>query len=541
MPRTPLLRALADLAQDHRDADRLGITPEQAGISRREFVKRSGAAGALVAGGSMLLPRAARGSTGQRIAIVGGGIAGLSAALTLADGGIACTVFESSNRLGGRMHSDSPLVVGGDNYFQGQVIEYCGEFIDSNHKTILAQIRRFNLTADDVLAAQPNASTETYYFLGGYYSYTQASNDFQPVHNTLQGQVQATSYPTLYNSYTQAGYNFDHLSLYDWIEQYVPGGHGSRFGRLLDSAYNQEYGADTTDQSALNIIYLLGYKAKPGNFQIYGASDERFHIHGGNQQLPETIASYVKSTGLVTINTSARMNTIARNSDGTVSLTFDGSPKASVFDQVILCLSFSALRTLNYSKAGFDSLKQTAITQLGSGRNTKLALQFDSRYWNGSGPWGISNGDIYTDIGFQNTWDSTRAQAGTNGILVNYTGGSVAGAFTPSTPYSNAANNSQVTTYAQSFLKHLETVFPGITPHWNGRATLSTPFQDPNFYCSYSYWRVGQYTQFSGYEKAAQGPIHFAGEHCSQDFQGFMEGGASEGVRAANEILATLK
>jgi monoamine oxidase len=38
-----------------------------------------------------------------------------------------------------------------------------------------------------------------------------------------------------------------------------------------------------------------------------------------------------------------------------------------------------------------------------------------------------------------------------------------------------------------------------------------------------------------------QGNIHFAGEHCSQDFQGFMEGGASEGVRAAYEILGDLK
>jgi monoamine oxidase len=40
---------------------------------------------------------------------------------------------------------------------------------------------------------------------------------------------------------------------------------------------------------------------------------------------------------------------------------------------------------------------------------------------------------------------------------------------------------------------------------------------------------------------ARQGNIHFAGEHCSINFQGFMKGGASEGVRAANEILADLK
>ena len=46
---------------------------------------------------------------------------------------------------------------------------------------------------------------------------------------------------------------------------------------------------------------------------------------------------------------------------------------------------------------------------------------------------------------------------------------------------------------------------------------------------------------FSGYEPARQGKhgkkIHFAGEHCSTNFQGFMEGGAEEGARAASEIL----
>ena len=200
------------------------------------------------------------------------------------------------------------------------------------------------------------------------------------------------------------------------------------------------------------------------------------------------------------------MNTIALNSNGTVSLWFDGSKTPVIYDQVILTTSFSVLRTLDYSKAGFDALKKTAITQLGSGRNGKLQLQFDTRYWNQTGPWGLSNGDVYTDYGLQNVWDVTRAQPYAKGILVDYSGGSIAGGFKPSTPYSNASTNKQVTTYAKAFLKQLETVFPGITPHWNGRASLSTPFLDPNLLCSYAYWRVGQYTKFSGYEGAPQGP-----------------------------------
>jgi monoamine oxidase len=544
MPRTPLLRALSQIAQDHREADRLGITPEEVmerRISRRDFLRKTGAVGAAAAAGPLLLAKPARAATNLRVAIVGGGISGLNAALTLNGSGVPCTLFESSSRLGGRMHSDSPLVYGGDNYFQGQTAEYCGELIDTGHKTILHLAQQFGLATVDMIQAEPNGTTEVYYFHGGYYSYAQASSDFKPVHQTIQDQLNKAGYPTNYNTYNQTGYQLDHTSLYDWIEQYVPGGHASNFGALIDSAYNQEFGAETTDQSSLNLIFEIGYQPSPGNFSIYGLSDQRYHILGGNQQLPEAIASYVQGTGLTTIVKNARMNTIAKNSDGTVSLWFDGSSTPQVFDQVILAFSFSVLRGLDYSRAGFDSLKQTAITQLGSGRNAKLNLQYDTRYWNQSGPWGAGNGDTYTDVGFQNTWDVTRGQSGSTGIMVFYTGGNVAGSFKPSTPYSNAATNPQVTTYAKQYLKELEVVYPGISQHWNGRAMLSVPFLDPNLLCSYSYWRVGQYTQFAGYESVAQGPIHFAGEQCSYNFQGFMEGGADAGASAANEILALLK
>src|SRR5690242_7603919 len=51
MPRTPLLRALRRLADDHRAADRLGVPPEEAAYSRGEFLKRAGVAGAGLAAG----------------------------------------------------------------------------------------------------------------------------------------------------------------------------------------------------------------------------------------------------------------------------------------------------------------------------------------------------------------------------------------------------------------------------------------------------------------------------------------------------------
>ena len=540
MARTPLMRALQRLAREHDASARLGIGVEEfrqreqeARFTRREFLQRTGAVGAVAAvAGPLSLAKPAAAAGAPRIAIIGGGIAGLTAALALQDKGVFSDVYESSGRLGGRMHSDW-TEFGHGFWDNGQQAELCGELIDTNHKTILQLAQRFSLPAVDLLAAQPNGTTDTYWIFGAGYPYSQASNDFQAVHNTLQGQVQAAGYPTLYNSFTPAGQFFDQMTLYDWITSYVPGGHNSQMGALLNAAYNEEYGAETTGQSSLNLIYLLGFNASPGNFSIYGKSDERYHIAGGNSNLPLAIASALPSSS---IHLGYRMTAIATNSDGSITVSFDNGGRATA-DHVVLCMSFSVLRTLNYKKAGFDALKQTAITQLGSGLNAKLNLQFQARIWNSD----ASTGSVYTDQPFQSGWDVTRGQSGAAGIFVEYPGANVASSLGQANPYTTTATNSQVTTFAQQLLTQMEPIFPGITKQWNGKAMLSTPFTDPNFLCSYSYWKPGQYTGFSGYEKARQGNIHFAGEHCSINFQGFMEGGAAEGIRAANEILADLK
>ena len=74
------------------------------------------------------------------------------------------------------------------------------------------------------------------------------------------------------------------MSVAAWIDRYVPGGHGSRLGQLLDVAYNIEYGAECTQQSSLNMLYLLGY-AGQGQLRIFGKSNEKLHVRGGNDQI----------------------------------------------------------------------------------------------------------------------------------------------------------------------------------------------------------------------------------------------------------------
>ncbi len=553
MARSPLLTRFRALAEDFAEAEHSGRRVEavqeerrQNRLTRRDFLKYTGAAvgSAALAGPITAMAASVARSGGQgRIAIIGAGIAGLNAALTLQDAGVSATIFEATNRVGGRMHSDTT------SWQNGQTSEDCGELIDSRHKTILGLANRFNLQTADLLGAEPIHSTDTDYFFGKYYTDGQAQSDFNAVWNAVKKDLNSAPFPTLYNSYTKAGSDLDHLSIYDWIETRVPGGHSSSMGRLLDVAYNIEYGDVTQIQSSLNLIYLLGFQPQPGNFRIFGASDERYHIVGGNEQLPRAIAAALPA-GSIQLNTP--LTGIVLNADGTYALSFNGPQGAfaRTFDRVIMAIPFSVLRTVltsdaAYHAAGFDSLKQTAITQLGYGKNAKLQLQFNTRYWynlNGTAPWGIGNGNTYSDTGYQNTWEVTRAQNGQTGILVDYTGGGV-----PLASFTGDPEDPKVAAkYAKVFLSQLEPVFPGITQQWNGIATLDVPSVEPYLRGSYSYWKVGQYTLFSGYEKARQpnpttGKCHFAGEHCSTNFQGYMEGGAEEGARAANEIIGDYK
>jgi len=534
MARTPLLTKFQQLFEDFSEAEATGRTVGDVqqqrlhrGPTRREVLKAGGAA---LAAATVLGPARLFGAPAPRIVIVGGGIAGLNAALSLQDAGYGSTIYEASSRVGGRMHSDTT------SWADGQVSEHCGELIDSVHKVILGLAKRFGIPVDDLLGAQPLQSTATYFFFGDYYTRDQANIDFKPVYNAVKKDLTAASFPTLYNLYNQAGWDLDHLSLYDWIETRVPGGHGSRMGQLLDVAYNIEYGAETPIQSSLNLVYLLAFQPDPGNFREFGRSDERYHLRGGNERLPKAIAAALRP-GTIQFNTS--LTAIAKNNDGSYALSFTsgGTKFTKTADRVIMAIPFSILRNLDYSQAGFNQVKVTGIQQLGYGTNSKLHLQFNSRLWNQTGPWGTSTGLTYADTGYQNTWEVSRAQSGGSGILVDYTGGNIGASFdgNPNDPVS-------VQKYAKTFLRQLEPLFPGITQEWNGRATLDFPTGNPYLLGSYSYWKVGQYTQFSGSERERSGKCHFAGEHCSINFQGFMEGGAEEGARAVNmEILSDYK
>ena len=510
--RTPLAATLESLAA--RAGER--------SLTRRELLRDAGIVGLAAAGTSSIgrLVSAADAAVAPRTVVVGAGLAGLTAAYRLRQAGLAAEVHEASDRVGGRCWSIT------DAFAEGQVAEHGGELIDQSHAAIRHLAGELRLELDNLLRGEANGTEPTYYFDGAPYSYAQATDDMKKIWQKLHSDVSAASYPTLHDSSTPRGVQLDQMSIVDWIEESVPGGMESPLGQLLDVAYTIEYGADASEQSSLNLLYLLGYRGQ-GQLRIFGASDEKYHVAGGNDQIPARMAEQLAGQ----ITPGSELVAIRRRADGTFTLTFQQGARTTMrtADRVVLALPFAILRSsVDYSKAGFSDLKRTAIEELGMGINSKLNVQFKTRHWRSLG----SNGETFADTGYQNTWEVTRAQPGIAGILVEYTGGTIGAGFDSGTP----------ATHATRFLDQVKPVLPGLGNQWNGRATLdSWSSSHPWTKGSYSFWKVGQYTKFAGIERVREGNCHFAGEHTSIDFQGYLNGAVESGDRVAAEILADLK
>lgn len=531
MARTPLAAKLAEAASVARESWERDVPIDRIfkeRITRRDVLRKGGllgvASAAALAGARVQPVRAAADAT--RIAVVGAGLAGLTCAYRLKQAGYNATVYEASNRPGGRCWTIRGAFV------DGQIAEHGGELIDQNHSAMRQLAQELGFPLDNLLAAQPNGTEDFFYFDGASYSFANATSDLKDIWQQLHSDVSAASYPTLYNLYTTRGRQLDLMSITDWINAYVPAsargydvgpGMQSKLGQLLDVAYNIEYGGESSIQSSLNLLYLLAYSGQ-GQLRIFGPSNEKYHVRGGNDQIPQALASLLGSQ----IAYGKEVTGVARNADGSYNLSFRGQTKATVVDRVVMAVPFSMIKSMTTNKAGFSALKNTAIQNLPMGTNSKLHVQFADRHWYGLG----NNGNTIADTGYQNTWEVTRAQSGNTGILVNYTGGNVGASFGTGTPDARA----------RAFLAQIEPVLPGITGKYlPGRATIDYWAAYPWTKGSYSYWKVGQYTGFSGVEKERQGNVHFAGEHTSQDFQGYLNGAVETGARASSEILADYK
>ena len=93
----------------------------------------------------------------------------------------------------------------------------------------------------------------------------------------------------------------------------------------------------------------------------------------------------------------------------------------------------------------------------------------------------------------------------------------------------------------RAFRHDLVDLFPGVAAQFNGRVERFHWPTHPFTRASYACYRPGQWTTLGNSEGRAVGNLFFAGEHCSYDYQGFMNGGAETGKAAALAIAKAVQ
>jgi len=420
-------------------------------------------------------------SIAPRIAIIGAGIAGLHAAFLLKQKGYNATVYEGSNRIGGRIFTANNIMG------TGLYTEMGGEFIDSIHKDMLTLAKTFNL---ELLDTRPGNQTslqyQAYYFNGIHYTEKQVIDAFMPYASFIKADQLGMSGIITADSFSPFDATLDNMSIAQYFDRI---GLNGWLRSLLDVAYVTEYGQGIDNQTALNFLWLISPRVTNGTFEIFGASDERYKIKGGNQQITNRLAAELSGQ----IQLSQELNAITKNNNGSYGLTF---------------ISGTSVKTVaaDYSK---------------------LMLGFTKRYWNDIG----FAGYYFADTFLQSGWDNSELQVPASGGLTVYSGGQQA---------LNVAKGT-LASQVKQHITELDKMYPGAASFYNGRAERFTWPEYKWTLCSYTCFKPGQYTTIAGNEIKPVDRIYFAGEHCSYNYQGYMNGSAETGRRAAESILAAVK
>lgn len=533
MSRSPSFRNLARAIRIARYCEENNISTSEGlqraaaqRASRREFLANMGKLAVVGGIGPVAWPlrhalAAASRGPAVRVAIVGAGLAGLACGDELNNNGIHATLYDASNRVGGRCFS-----LGG--VFPGQVAERGGEFIDNLHKTLLGYAKQFNLALEDVEKEPPG---EVFYFFNGQlFPESAVVEEFRDFVAAMRDDLRKVGKPTA-DSHTDADAKLDFTNLREYLETR---GAGEIARKAIEQAYIAEYGLEIDEQSCLSFLLFI-HADRRSKFRPFGVfSDERYHVIGGNEQIVEGLRNRLNGQ----IKLEMKLVKASKNASGDIELTFENGlgTVSTTYDAVVFAIPFSTLREVELDASlGLPAWKITAISELRYGTNAKMMIGFDGRPWLTLG----SNGKSYSNLpNHQTTWETNPMKAVLHAILTDYSGGKRGASL----------NLQPVQTEAESFLTDLNLVYPGALAVASGSADNrlvhlehwpSNMFVKGSYTCNHP----GYFTTIADNEAKPVANLYFAGEHTSSfyEFQGFMEGAALSGIRAAREILQDIK
>ncbi|MFE3036347.1 flavin monoamine oxidase family protein [Streptomyces canus] len=490
-------------------------------LTRRSLLGgAAAAAGAVTLTGTAASPAAAAATRDVDVAIVGGGLAGLTAARDLVAGGKTVAVLEARDRVGGRV-LNLKLPNGG-------VTEGGGEFIGPTQDRIKA------------LADSLGVQTFTTYNTGNNLLYKDGKKTAYATDGIL-GSVPPVDAAGLANAaIVQASLDdmaktipldapwtapkaqeWDRQTFETWLRAnaVIP---SAKF--LLDVACTSVFSAEPRELSLLFVLFYIaaaGNESTPGTLERLtetagGAQESRFV--GGSQQVPIKLAATLGDR--VVLN--APVRTITKSGAKYV-VTADGVTVTA--QRVVVAVPPPLAARITYDPllpAARDQLTQ----RLPMASVGKAIAIYDTPFWRADG----LNGQVVSDTGvISSTFDNSPPDA-SYGALMGFIEADETRKF-------DAASEAEV---KAAVLKDYVTYFGAkaasptsfVLQRWNNEAyTRGGPV---------SIAAPGVLTQYGPALRAPVGGIHWAGTETAIHWNGYMDGAVRSGERVAKEVLAVL-
>jgi len=481
--------------------------------SRRKFLKQM----ALAAGAAALTPGmlslASCGKSEDSIAIIGAGIAGLNAAYQLQKKDLRSTIYEASDRIGGRMFTLR------DEFGKGITTDIGGEFVDITHADILELVNELGLSLYDL--RKDELARKTFYFGGKFYNEDDLKAAIKPFVVQLMKDVK--SLPTIISYKTAA--QFEHLDRQSITGYLTSIGIKGWLFDFLNVTLTREYGMEASIQSAVNFLIMFeAPKEEEKGYELFGSDHEVFKIKGGSGAL--TNAVYQKIKGAV--KTGCTLKAITKADDKGYNLEFDNQGTVATIhaDHVIIAIPFTMLRLVKINIA-FPAGKLKCINEIGYGNSCKFIVGV-----NNGKPWRNhrQQGYTFTDLFFGCGWDSSQMQSDAEGSFTVFGGGD----------FSDKVKAASLDELKNKIIPELNTIFSGMDKAYTGKNTKFCWSENPYSKAAYSSFKTGQWSTLAGWEAVPVEEIYFAGEHVSRDFQGYMNGGAQTGRVAAETLMKSL-
>jgi monoamine oxidase len=442
-----------------------------------------------------------------RIAVVGGGFAGLAAAWYLHQCGAGVTVFEASDHLGGRVLSDYAFI-------PGKTAEFGAELIGANHPMWIELAITFRLSLVEI-------SKEEDYEQAGLYvrmrlgdndltaaEKQQLIEDLEPVIDAIGRDAKDVDPIEPWTSPNAV--RFDSMSVADRLDELVDPASGM-VRTALEFILGNDNCAPVANQSYLGLLTLVSAGRMgddPAGMRGYWEYTETHRCDGGNQQLANQLAE-----PLADLRLSTPVQTILIAEDN-VGITWgDGEVGGDeAFDYVVLASAPAVWPTIECDRHPWNPDEYT----MAHGPAVKHLSAFEGPFWSDQA---LAPSALWDRLG--SVWETTDRQP-TDPLgygLSVYSGGDYVIGET-------------------DYPARLAEIFPGYAPidtrfiDWPDTRWIGTGYSVPS---------PGQVTSVgrSLCVPFAQ-RMYFAGEQSCLSYFGYMEGALQSGARAARDLLFAL-